>query len=135
MDDLLAVYGTLMRGLAPPAAPATDRTLELVGACRIPGTLFDCGPYPALVPEPSERGVVGELYRIVDHGALVALDAYEGFVPNEPTRSLFVRARVRLLEPDVWSWVYHGGTAHRIAVVPSGDWRAHLRDRRTPPGL
>lgn len=125
MSDLLAVYGTLMDGLAPTTAPALEGGVERLGPCRIPGTLHDCGSYPALAPEPSRPGVRGELLRLRDAGLLTVLDAYEGYDPRDEARSLFVRRRVRLLEPDVEAWVYHGGTARCIAPVPSGDWRAH----------
>jgi gamma-glutamylcyclotransferase (GGCT)/AIG2-like uncharacterized protein YtfP len=125
MGDLLAVYGTLMDGLAPAAAPVLDGRVERLGPCRIPGRLYDCGPYPALSPEPYGPGVRGELLRLLDAGLWAELDEYEGCDPCDEAGSLFVRRRVLLLEPRHEAWVYHGGRVRRIAAVPSGDWRAH----------
>jgi gamma-glutamylcyclotransferase (GGCT)/AIG2-like uncharacterized protein YtfP len=115
--DLLAVYGTLMTGLALPQQPeGVEDALRLRGECRIPGRLYDLGHgYPALTAE--EGSVAGELYEIVEPSVLDILDAYE---PPPYERRL-----VRLVEPDVDAWVYV------YAAEPPGppiddDWRTFV---------
>lgn len=129
--ELLAVYGTLLGGLEPlRGAPRKAGKLEFVGPCRIEGQLFDCGAYPALVPRTHGADeVVGELYRLAAPDALDELDRYEDFDPADPAASLFVRVRVRLVEPPVDAWVYIGGTARRLCAIPGGDWRRWREDK------
>jgi len=155
----LVVYGSLMRGLpatgtdavlaARPGESAAagavaerpgdllDRLgagagLRRVGPCRVPGILFDLGPYPALRPARSAADQVrGELHAILDPAVLAVLDAFEGFDPADPAGSDYLRASLRVIEPTVpAAWVYvfnrEPDPARRIA---SGDWRAHLAER------
>ena len=61
-------------------------------------------PYPALAPG---KGVVhGELYELMDKGALAVMDAYEEYHPSQPKRSAYLRERWRLADPDLDCWVY-----------------------------
>lgn len=124
-----------MRDLRPRDAPELEAFAELLGPCRIPGALFDCGAFPALQPEPREPGIIGELYRLHDARGLARLDEYEGVVPGAPERSLFVRVRLQLLEPDVAAWVYVAGTVPVGRALGAGGWREHLRSRPGPADL
>ena len=122
MTELLAVYGTLMTGLALPQQPAgIEEALRLRGGCRIPGQLHDMGVgYPALTT--GEGTVSGELYEIVEPGVLETLDAYE-----PPP---YVRRLVRLLEPDVDAWVYvYEGEPPPDSLIDEADWRAFVAIR------
>lgn len=77
----LFVYGTL-RGTHPAARPA-----------HLPGFSPDVtGPYPTIVP--GGVGVDGELIA-VDQADLDRFDAYEGYDPDDPEGSLYVRRRTR----------------------------------------
>ena len=157
--DWLVVYGSLMRGLparetrathaarAPGSAGATPATmrgdlfdrlgvaagLRRVAPCRVPGRLFDLGPYPALRPAdgPSDS-VCGELHALLDPAAVFAvLDPFEGFDPRDPAGSDYRRERVRLLEPSgIRAWIYvYNREPEPERRIPSGDWRAHLAKR------
>lgn len=145
MGDWLVVYGSLMRDL-----PATSETheadlldrlgvgpgLRRVGPCRVVGSLFDLGPHPALRRGPSDEGTVrGELHAILDPRVLAALDAFEGYDPRDPAGSDYLRERVALLEPrGVLAWIYvYNRTLEPERRIESGDWRAHLADRRPSP--
>lgn len=122
MTELLAVYGTLMTGLALPQQPeGVEAALRLRGACRIPGRLYDLRlGYPALTAE--EGSVTGELYEVLDPAVLATLDAYEP-PPYE-------RRRVRLLEPDVDAWVYvYAGKLPADDAIDEADWRAFVAIR------
>lgn len=132
----IAVYGTLREGLGIVGTPRLDGRVTRLGRCRIPGTLIDLGPYPALSTEPSAAGVIGELLRIEDHTLLEELDRYEGVEVDAPATSAYVRVKMLLLEPAVEAWVYRAGITRAGIVIPHGDWRRWLEDgRRAPNGM
>ena len=84
----LFVYGTLMRGQVAHHRVAADvRSAQT--AWTIGGLVHLPAGYPALIPGP-DRKVYGELFEL-EREALDAVDAYEGFVPEDPSGSLFVR--------------------------------------------
>jgi len=145
----LVVYGSLMRDL-PAAGPAPgpgpgpavgdllDRLgvgggLRRIGACLVPGRLFDLGPYPALRP-PASAGevVVAELHAVLDPGIFAVLDAFEGFDPADRAGSDYLREPVALLEPlDGEAWIYvYNREPDAGRQIPGGDWRRHLAERR-----
>ncbi len=121
MAELLAVYGTLMAGLALPHQPEVEHALEPVGPCRIPGNLHDMGVgYPALTE--GEGSVAGELFEVVDPAVFEALDVFEP-PPYE-------RRSVRLLEPDIDAWVYvYAGEPPPDSLIDEADWRAFVSIR------
>ena len=117
MNELLAVYGTLMSGQSYAGRPDVERLMRSLGPCRIPGALYSDGDYPWLVEAEGE--VRGELYEVADPaGVFGVLDAYED--------DSFVRRMVRLLEPEVDAWVYLWNGAPRGEPLDDGDWRTWL---------
>src|SRR4051812_27743965 len=77
MRELLFVYGTLLPGLAPGQMRATCKHLIHVGPATIAGTLYDVGPYPAVVTGGT-RIVRGELLDVEGEDVWQTLDRYEG---------------------------------------------------------
>ena len=119
--DVLATHGVL------PAVYVANQ-----GRGRIRAALFDLGIYPAAVPaEDDHSTVAGEVYEMLDAPVvLAALDEIEGFRPNEPERSLYLRVETDVtLESGAtrpaWAYFYNAplGRAERI---PSGDYLEHL---------
>lgn len=123
---LLAVYGTLRSDVVPlirdpelkeEANRERRRLSKLVGQCRIRGRLVDLGEYPGLVLA-DDASVKAELYELPFGGAgsqglrdfrstLAALDAYEGFDPDDLGGSEYVRRYVALEHPaGQAAWVY-----------------------------
>jgi gamma-glutamylcyclotransferase (GGCT)/AIG2-like uncharacterized protein YtfP len=120
---LIAVYGLLMTGLGGLEAAGVVGALRYRQECVIPGAMLDLGSYPGLVRGPGE--VRGELHELIDPGALDALDAYEGYDPDDHGRSRYIRRVVTLLRPNARAWVYHyHGLPDGYAVIASGSWRA-----------
>lgn len=124
----LFFYGTLMAddvrghalaGLAEPIAEAT-----------ISGDLYDVGFFPALVPGVGR--VVGEVWEVLpgcEAAALRRTDAIEGYVPEDPARSLYVRRPVnaRLADgsevvAETYEW---NGRVDGLARIAGGSWRNH----------
>ena len=133
VPDYVFFYGTLMTPFNRPGRQRVDSKLSFAGRGRIRAALFDLGIYPAAVPAEDDRSTVaGEVYEMLDAPVvLAALDEIEGFRPNEPERSLYLR-----VETDVtldsgatrpaWAYFYNAplGRADRI---PSGDYLEHLQ--------
>lgn len=107
-----------------------DDRLTYIGRGSITAALFDLGLYPAAVPSTEGR-VWGELYEITDAPkVLSALDEIEGYRPDDPDRSLYVRAEAEVvlaegLATRAWVYFYNAplGQAPRIA---SGDYLQHV---------
>ncbi|MBW0000827.1 MAG: gamma-glutamylcyclotransferase [Verrucomicrobia bacterium] len=115
----LACYGTLRRRslYARTNHTATGR-LQFWGYGLVCGRLRWQRAYPALVSEPGLVRV--EIYRINDPAAFTWLDAYEGYIPGRPARSLFLRRLTPLHHPRLRVWVYHLNTALKL-FGPPGD--------------
>lgn len=128
MSDFLFVYGTLQPGLAPTKIARVAAMLRPVGEGFVRGVLYDLGGYPGAVPDPEAKsriaGTVMELPE--DEGVLTRLDAYEGFDPQAPETSEFVRER-QVVElkagGTVECWFYrYNLPASSSQVIASGVW-------------
>jgi gamma-glutamylcyclotransferase (GGCT)/AIG2-like uncharacterized protein YtfP len=120
----IAFYGLLLGGLRAEAVPGLPEGLRYERPCRIPGVIYDLGGFPGL--RAGEGEVSGELYALERPAVLEHLDAFEGFDPADPERSLYVRRRLMLLEPPARAWVYlYNGDPGGRPVIHSGDWRAY----------
>jgi gamma-glutamylcyclotransferase (GGCT)/AIG2-like uncharacterized protein YtfP len=126
-------YGTLMGGFDRRRRAGIDDKLRFVDRGSIRGALFDVGLYPAAVPSPDGK-VWGEVYEMADAGAvLAALDEIEGYRPDDPDRSLYIRAQaeVDLLDgsgSQAWVYFYNAPLGH-AARIPSGDYLEHVKMR------
>ncbi|HSL21913.1 MAG TPA: gamma-glutamylcyclotransferase family protein [Vicinamibacterales bacterium] len=134
MTDLVFFYGTLMTGFDRRHRAGIDEHLaDFVGRGTISAELFDLGIYPAAVPAP-EGHVWGEVYRMKDADkALSGLDEIEGYRPDDPDRSLYVREKVDVKLTDgrtEQAWVYfYNAPLGRAERIPSGDYLAHIKVR------
>lgn len=132
MTDRVFFYGTLMTGFdRRQRAGIDERTLVYLGRGYIRAALFDLGIYPAAIPDPDGR-VWGEVYQMRNPAtALAALDGIEGYCPEEPDASLYMRMEIPIMLEDGstetgWTYFYNAplGRAERIA---SGDYLEHLK--------
>lgn len=128
------VYGTLCASEPAHARLNLRASLTYRGRRRVPGTLYDLGPYPGLVLDGGEARA--ELYRIDDAQVLARLDRYEGYDPVDEAESLFVRTRVRVPRHaqstnawlEAWIYVFNGSVAGR-PVITARSWPEHRRRR------
>jgi gamma-glutamylcyclotransferase (GGCT)/AIG2-like uncharacterized protein YtfP len=133
VTDLVFFYGTLMAGFDRRRRAGIDSNLTYIGRGSIQAALFDLGIYPAAVPAPDRR-VRGEIYEMLDAPAvLAALDEIEGYTPEHPDRSLYLRSEAAVTMDDgssvrAWAYFYNAplGQASRI---DSGDYLEHVRAR------
>jgi len=101
------VYGTLR--------PGKGLTVD------VPGLLYDLGSYPGAVLEGPgfNRSFKAEPV-IVDDEMLKRLDAYEGYRPDSPENSLYLRQPFN----NGWIYTYNYDLVGR-RVIESGDWLLH----------
>jgi gamma-glutamylcyclotransferase (GGCT)/AIG2-like uncharacterized protein YtfP len=133
MTDLVFFYGTLMSGFHRPGRVRLEGVLRPVGRATIRAALFDLGIYPAAIPA-SDSQVHGEVYQMLDaDSVLSSLDEIEGYRPEEPDASLYMRAETPVAFSDgrfasAWAYFYNAplGRAERIK---SGDYFEHLKVR------
>lgn len=118
-DELLFVYGTLMRGFRLHRL-LTGRT-EYLGEGVVPGLLFDLGSYPAAL-RGAGGSIRGEVYRLLDPGLWVALDSAEGSQYHRGEVGVRMSSGGDLTAAVYWFVAPLGGAA----PIPGGDYRAHL---------
>jgi gamma-glutamylcyclotransferase (GGCT)/AIG2-like uncharacterized protein YtfP len=105
--------------------------MRFVGRGWIQAALYDLGLFPAAIPAPDGR-VFGELYEVVDDpSVLTKLDEIEGYRPNEPDTSLYMRAQTTVTLEN-WAvesaWVYfYNAPLGQGQRIESGDYLDHLR--------
>jgi gamma-glutamylcyclotransferase (GGCT)/AIG2-like uncharacterized protein YtfP len=130
---LVFFYGTLMAGFDRRRRAGIDDQLTYVGRGSIKASLFDLGIYPAAVPAP--QGLVwGEVYEVRDPDTvLAALDRFEGYTPDNPDQSLYVRAEAAVTLQDGTSepaWVYfYNAPLGQAQQILSGDYLEHVKAR------
>jgi gamma-glutamylcyclotransferase (GGCT)/AIG2-like uncharacterized protein YtfP len=111
MSQYLFVYGTLQPGCARAVVVPAAAKLRVVGKGFVYGVLYDLGGYPGAVPHPKATGrIAGTVLELPqDANVLRELDAYEGFDPEAPAASEFVRVRESVQMSDggaMECWMY-----------------------------
>lgn len=126
-ENLLFVYGTLMKNRGHPLHRLLSRQADFVGEGVFRGKMYQVRDYPGVVPSdaPEDR-VHGEIYRLHRRARdlLDQLDPYEGCVPGSPRDSLFRRERVEILGPGgekLRSWIYvYNRDVSGLKLIPWG---------------
>lgn len=131
VPDYVFFYGTLMTPFNRPGRQRVESKLAFAGRGRIRAALFDLGIYPAAVPAGDDSTVAGEVYELLDPATVLgALDEIEGFRPNEPERSLYLRVVTDVTMdsgPTRQAWAYfYNAPLGRAERIPSGDYLEHL---------
>jgi gamma-glutamylcyclotransferase (GGCT)/AIG2-like uncharacterized protein YtfP len=115
MSHPIFVYGTLHPDRAPAFIAPAVRLFRELGPATVPGRVYDLGEYPGIhlnVPHP--QPIPGILFTLPEDPAILAqLDAYEGYDPDLPAGSLFLRQLTVATLPDgapltCWIYTYNG---------------------------
>ena len=102
-----------------------------MGRGLVKAALFDLGLYPAAIPAPDGH-VWGEIYEVTDPDAVLrALDAIEGYTPEQPDSSLYIRTLVEVTLPaggGARAWVYfYNAPLGQAPRISSGDYLDYIR--------
>ena len=125
----LFAYGTLMRGLRNHGRFCGDALTIEPASTR--GRLYDLpAGFPAMV-EAADGVVHGEAMTFPDIEATLAnVDVLEGYRPDQPGRSLYLRRvqPVTLLGSGAtvpaYCYLWHGPLPPDAVFLPSGRWQA-----------
>jgi gamma-glutamylcyclotransferase (GGCT)/AIG2-like uncharacterized protein YtfP len=122
----LFLYGTLLPELAPRELGHYVQRLRDRGQAFVPGRLYDVGPFPGAVVDPTANSQIqGRLFELPDDPAVLeALDYYED-------DKLFTRTAADVTPVDegsVAAWVYvYNQELDDATLIEHGDY---LRWRR-----
>ena len=125
VQDLLFVYGTLMRGFDHPMAKLLSRSTEFVGEARCRARLYLVKHYPGLVlSDDPDDAVFGELVRLqTPDESFATLDEYEGCGPGVASpqyiRQLLPVTRDDGTVSEAWTYVYNRPVA-QLKRIASG---------------
>lgn len=119
------VYGTLRQGFG---LSHLLKTASFQGAGFVYGTMYDLGSYPGIKLNEQDKThkVIGEVY-FIDRETMARLDYIEGYRPNEPEHSLYIRKPVIVLnsnheEQFGYIYEYNQNTDNVTTIIESGDW-------------
>jgi gamma-glutamylcyclotransferase (GGCT)/AIG2-like uncharacterized protein YtfP len=126
MSNYLFAYGTLQTGLAPRKIAHAVDALKHVANATVPGILYNLGEYPgAILNRSSRHTICGVVLQLPDDPRVLAqIDQYEGFDPDLPDTSPFVRVLETVaLESgrNLQCWIYVYNRAPGSApILPDG---------------
>lgn len=118
----LFVYGTLLKGLERESVLSESRYL---GTVVIQARMYDLGSYPGIID--GEGQVIGEIYEI-DQDTLNKLDEVEGYLPDEPKDSKYIRKGVKIVSTEVEDTViayFYNQQVEESGRILSGDYRKY----------
>lgn len=118
----IVFYGSLKKGESTPVHDTIAASFKYIGECIIPGQLYDLERIPAL--KRGTRPIRGELYEVLDDGALPTLDQYEAIDNVDPTAPGYTRSSIRVLKPqelDAWVYYYDGDVSKR-RLIEENHW-------------
>ena len=128
-QDLLFVYGTLMRGYDNPAAKLLSRDAAFCGEARCQGRLYLVKHYPGLVLSDGPADVVfGELFRLrTPEASFATLDEYEGCGPGVASPQYLRQVLPVTLDDgtvsQAWTYIYNRPVA-KLKRIASGRFLA-----------
>lgn len=131
-SNLLFVYGSLMRGMERADFLNAAHKARFLSTGVTPGTLYHLGAFPAMKEGNNGSLVHGEIYELVDAQTLFdTLDLIEGYWPEQPERSLYVRKLVAIVTPEgekkAWAYLLNL-PFENLKAIPSGDYREYAHD-------
>ena len=132
--DLVFVYGTLRQGERMDLTKQKmNFAVSFLSKDKINGKMYTLGTFPGVKDvfgrfDPNAPTIIGEVYKIRGPSIIAILDAYESYIPDNPTQGLYDRCQVRT-ERGRLAWVYtYNGPVIPEQRIESGDW---CRNRAT----
>jgi gamma-glutamylcyclotransferase (GGCT)/AIG2-like uncharacterized protein YtfP len=129
--NIVAVYGTLREGL---------ENHELLAECKRIGLgwltgfrMHNLGDFPGIASTHDESGRIRVEWYDVSDEILAALDQLEGYDPEAPESSLYIRKRVFSPYGRGWIYVYNKSLDH-APYMEAGDWERYSRTATSHQG-
>ncbi len=122
MSTLVAVYGTLKRGLSNDHYLQTATYLGNDILTSI--SLYDLGAYPGAKAE-SSAGIEVEVFAVTAQ-QLQALDVLEEYEPEAPLCGLYDRRLFSTRFGAAWIYLYNPSVS-ALAPITAGSWRPRTR--------
>jgi len=126
--DLIFVYGTLRRAGGHPAHGMVGARASYLCTTRVPGALYDLGPYPGMASPSADETTVGEVYRLPSEGGdelLATLDEYEGVRSTEVDRCAYERRAIEVVvdggRQRAWTYLLRM-VPPGARLIATGDW-------------
>ncbi|MAX00158.1 MAG: hypothetical protein CMN72_11080 [Sphingomonas sp.] len=114
-------YGTLQRGGLYYRQLRLAERARFLSEDRIAGRLYDCGPWPAALI--GESGIIhGELFETIDPQLGAEIDAVEGFDPERPETSEYVRRTIHTTGGILAIAYHYTRPVDDLTPLPSGRW-------------
>lgn len=131
-SNLLFVYGSLMRGMERADFLNATHKARFLSTAAAPGKLYHLGAFPAMKEGSNGSMVRGELYELLDPQTFFeTLDLIEGYWPEQPERSLYVRKLIPVITPEgekkAWAYLLNL-PFENLKAIPSGDYRECAHD-------
>jgi gamma-glutamylcyclotransferase (GGCT)/AIG2-like uncharacterized protein YtfP len=126
VSEPIAFYGSLRRSFGVQQRLGIHSRLRYLRPCLLRGRLYDLGAYPALLP--GDGLVRAELYEPLYDRLIGFLDEFEGYDPQRPKQSQYLRRLVELIEPRVAAWVYlYNQSVEGRPLIDAGCWESYRR--------
>lgn len=118
------VYGSLR----PPEGKLINKLgMTTTGEqIRVQGFLYELSWFPGIKLDPEGGSILCDILEVNDE-ELAYLDYYEGYYPEHPQDSLFVRHRVNVAGHDGYIYEYNGNPNPSKKIL-TGDWLLHSRE-------
>lgn len=139
--DFIFVYGTLRRGQhADLHKQAHHFNVHYCGTDKINGKMYHLGAYPGIkrllnpLFNPNFPTVLGEIFLVQDPSIGAFLDAYEGYISDNPLQGLYDRQKLDTEKgKEAWTYLYNPPVTSD-QLIESGDWCRNpdmpMRNRR-----
>lgn len=123
MPNYVLVYGTLRPGCHAYDWFNLNEHTNHVGQVTVPGSMYNLGSYPGVKLDGNPDGVVCDVLEVINPDIIGRLDTYEGYNPDFPTSSLYVRQEITVADLPGPAFIYEynmdvGGRS-RMEI---GDW-------------
>ena len=131
--ESLFVYGSLRQSINNPMSKILRRYASPTGEAYIHGKLYDVGSYPAAIKseQPSDR-VLGELFSLQSPKPVFErLDEYEGYDPQDKSRSLYHRQKIEVFRLNgkkigyAWTYLFNK-PVDNLRPIKEGDYVRYL---------
>ncbi|WP_461206214.1 GNAT family N-acetyltransferase [Clostridium sp. DL1XJH146] len=128
--EFIFIYDNLLKELSYIEDIGEDKMLRFYKEGEANGTMYDLGNCPGIVPN-SNNIIVGQVFEVLDSKAIEILDEFEGFYAETPTKSEYVRKRIKLNNENIYAWIYYyNRVVDNYAIIKSGSWIDNLNKFR-----